>query len=228
MALCVNFLSLPELLGKTGLYEMFIQSYVEVFNREWKENWTADQIKDKYAAFVRSDGEACRVCLVIDDQGEEERLAAFSVLFCGSVIETVGLRDLPPKLTEASQVASIQEALVRHLNLAQDEKVVFFREMVVLPQYRGGIASVQKITEAPLVWAKEQGLRFAWFWTARISNLYGIALGLDMKSVYRYNDHAGHTVFAYYIPDILAEAQAESRAVEKKIQLRISQLTAGD
>jgi len=205
MSLVSVFRTLPELLGETELCQAFFQSYAEVFNAEWGENWSVDQVRNKYEDFARTDGAACRVSLVLNSD-QISILAGFCVTVSEKLQITLQARDLPPKLNSESDLRAVLNAF-QEFGLSNETQVLLFREIAIIPQFRRGVAIFQMLPTPHLQHAEQQHIDDYWFWTAEHSNMAVLARGLEMRKVYQYNDDKRHAVYVGDVKKMLTASR---------------------
>lgn len=178
--------TLAEALGDERLRPAFLELFVELFNAEWNESWTAEGALRKFNAQIQADLEPANLYL---EWSEENRQPMGEAMCLGYVDRVEGVteeRDLPPGCSPDDRRALL-EAFYRQ-GVAPGSRILSVRELGISRRARldrqAAIAKIMRVA-LPVFWiGAEKKATHAWFWTARATNFFKIAIGFGFREVH--------------------------------------------
>ncbi|KPJ86107.1 hypothetical protein AMJ57_00455 [Parcubacteria bacterium SG8_24] len=167
-----------------------IEAYIRIFNAagadEWNESWTEAQVRRKL--FEETAPEADRCCLTLWRFGGQ--VAGLSLALLCEPLDSLTVRDLPPSFQGRQHL----EGFRKHLSwiAGPKAKLVVYRELGIIPEYRGGLEPIIGLVIEPLSRARRAGANFGCFWTSRRSRLYPLMVGYGLRLIYDFHDPDDH------------------------------------
>lgn len=148
------------------------QLYRDVFNAEWGEDWDLVSAKSEVQNTLDLLGNYSWRFIHASFLKEEDKVVGMTVAHTLTVKET--------RLTDMCFSADIESrrrglAAVRE-KVPTEQLIMFFREMLVHPESRSGLGSVQMAYDV-FKWAKSNRVQTGFLWTSKTkSKVYQIAL----------------------------------------------------
>ncbi|OGL74027.1 hypothetical protein A3D72_00855 [Candidatus Uhrbacteria bacterium RIFCSPHIGHO2_02_FULL_57_19] len=179
--------TLPKALSDERLRPAFLELFVELFNAEWNESWTAESAFRKFRAQTEADIRPATLFLEWEQEGRKEVGQAMCLGYVDRLEGVTEERDLPPGCVSVADRRALIEAFYRQ-GVAPGALVLSVRELGISRKARlNRQAAISKImcTALPVFWkGAESKATHAWFWTARATNFFKIAIGFGFREVH--------------------------------------------
>lgn len=209
-----KFLTFSGLPSSLKFLSDLTKTYQKVFaDSPWRENWKEKDVINK----LKREADNPPFFLVLMQGDEKSPIEGFS---WGGIVSAKGLEN---KILPVLGVKP--KGLEKELQNRGIDKILYFYEIAILPQFRGGLNPLRFLIRPGFELGYRNNVNQALFWSTPMSKIVPLSLYFGYEIIFRCRDAKDHEIIFLFNPDCIPFLKVLQNIDEVSLKRKIAKIT---